>query len=226
MIDYEVSPQFEGGVGEKISVVVLNPHKFVSVDGLVPYPPNTYVSQAKDPISGSREEDLGFSLMEWLINLFIGAMIVLAISIGGSMAHTWVLFNTLQLWFVSGLMDLVYPASIQLAMRCLDIANFENPVLSGITQTFLPDDYFVDEPFNERFEALGFGNSYFISNMADVIPTLVAGLTLFVVVVTLHVMGKVQQSNTDIREQGVNKRYWVFKAGSKVMKRMRWNYFI
>ena len=52
MIDYEVSPQFEGGVGEQISVVVLNPYKFVSVDGLVPVPPNTYVSQAKDPISG------------------------------------------------------------------------------------------------------------------------------------------------------------------------------
>ena len=181
-------------MGEEISVIVVNPDKFVSTQGLVAIPPTYFVAQVKEPVIEGGSSNSIENFLQWLLELSIGVLIIIGITIGGSMANTWVLFNTLQLWFTSGLMNLLYPASIQIAMRCLEIANFENPVLSGITQIFLPDSFFVEEPFNDRFDSLGMGNAYFISNMADVMPTLFVTFMAFIAALFLDCFGKMQQS--------------------------------
>ena len=67
---------------------------------------------------------------------------------GGSIAHMWVMMNTMQVWFLTGLLDLVYPTSIKIVMKTLEVANFENPVMSSITQFVFPNSLFVEDPYS------------------------------------------------------------------------------
>ena len=74
---------------------------------------------------------------------------MVGVTLGGSIAHMWVMMNVMQVWFLTGLLDLIYPISIKLVMGALEVANFENAVLSSITQSVFPASYFEGEPFNE-----------------------------------------------------------------------------
>ncbi len=84
-----------------------------------------------------------------VIELTIAFAIVVGVTLGGSIAHMWVMMNVMQVWFLTGLLDLIYPISIKLVMGALEVANFENAVLSSITEMVFPESFFEGEPFNE-----------------------------------------------------------------------------
>ena len=110
---------------------------------------------------------------------------MIALATGGSLSYMWVLFNTLQLWFTFGLMQLMFPASIQIGIKTLEIVNFENPLTSGFTQLIFPGSFFIDDPYNPRFASLGMGNRFIVSNMADVLPTLFLSIFIFALCVLI-----------------------------------------
>ena len=134
------------------------------------------------------------SVIKRTLEIVFGITVVIGVTLGGSMANMWIMMNVMQIWFLTGLLDLLYPISIQIAMNTLELANFENPLMSSLTQLVLPEDNFVDEPFNPRFASLQFDNSYFINNMADLLPTLTVSLCIFSLAYFLHFIGKYVQN--------------------------------
>ena len=107
--------------------------------------------------------------------------IIANVLFGAATDEMWVLFNAVQLIFVSLALKLFYTLHVQVMFSFLSFVNMENQYLAWVFLLGVKEQELSDTPLNDRFEAVGYGSTSVLINAAEVLATWQVAIILLIV---------------------------------------------
>ena len=184
-VKYSSEPPVIGGLGETLTLYLLNVEAFKS-EHLIPMQSPLSFSFSfgvADPSAGAESGGKGASYtFVFTILLSVGV----SLFTGGSMELMWSLANTLQLLFFFALLHLYYSSDLKTVFGYMRYSNFENPLTAYLVDGLKKGFALLESPVDAQFADLGFSSTNILLNSFDklliILLLLSVGITLAVLV--------------------------------------------
>lgn len=163
---YSSSPPLVGGIGETITVTLVDVKAFTSQDNIpIPTPIKFEYTLAELPPSETTES--GSTGASYTFIATMATSLGISLLTGGSMELMWSLANTLQIIFFYSLLRLYFTPDLISVYKFMAYSNFDNPATKYASKIAVGGIGFINSPVSTEFSGAGFGSTDIISNSFD-----------------------------------------------------------